>query len=122
NSAGNGQGAIVLGTKLTTVADPSNPAHIGDIVVIYCTGLGPVSPTVDLGQPTPGASNTVNAVSVTIGGVPSAPIYAGLSPGSVGLYQVNVSVPAGVALGDNVLVKVSVSGKVSQDNVTMAVR
>jgi uncharacterized protein (TIGR03437 family) len=36
---------------------------------------------------------------VFIGATPVQPVYSGLSPGSVGLYQVNVQVPAGLAPG-----------------------
>jgi uncharacterized protein (TIGR03437 family) len=36
---------------------------------------------------------------VFIGATPVKPVYSGLSPGSVGLYQVNVQVPAGLGPG-----------------------
>jgi hypothetical protein len=36
---------------------------------------------------------------------PAAPVYAGLSPGSVGLYQVNVTIPEGAPPG-NVDIKI----------------
>ena len=47
------------------------------------------------------------AVSITIGGVPLAAtdiLYAGASPSYIGLYQMNVRVPAGVASGNQSMV------------------
>jgi uncharacterized protein (TIGR03437 family) len=37
-----------------------------------------------------------------IGGVPASVLFAGLAPGFVGLYQVNIQVPAGVAAGNSI--------------------
>jgi uncharacterized protein (TIGR03437 family) len=47
--------------------------------------------------------------------------FAGLAPGWVGLYQVNVQVPANAPVGDAVPVALSVSG-VASNQVTMAVQ
>jgi uncharacterized protein (TIGR03437 family) len=59
-------------------------------------------------------------VTVTIGGVPATPTFAGLAPGWVGLYQVNVQVPRMRPQGDAVPVALSVGGVIS-NQVTMAV-
>jgi uncharacterized protein (TIGR03437 family) len=77
-----------------------NPAHAGDIVVLYLTGLGMTSP-----NPVPGeiptyaaqmfASNLVT-LQVTLNGTAVDPTlikYAGLTPYSAGLYQINLYVP-----------------------------
>jgi uncharacterized protein (TIGR03437 family) len=61
------------------------------------------------------------AVTVTIGGVPVVPSFAGLAPGWVGLYQVNVEVPPNAPVSDAVPVVVSVGG-VTSNQVTMAVQ
>jgi len=66
---------------------PSNPAPRGGWLVIYATGLGPVSVSGDL-RP----ANT--PVSVVIGGVELPAAYAGLSPSlRYGIDQVNVQLP-----------------------------
>ena len=54
------------------------------------------------------ANPVVAQVQVTIGGQPATVVYAGLAPSFVGLYQLNVLVPAGVT-GDLPIV-VSVGG------------
>jgi uncharacterized protein (TIGR03437 family) len=78
----------------------SNPAVRGDYVVLYANGLGPVT-----NQPADGAvasgalSSTTTAATVTIGGQPANVEFSGLAPGFVGLYQLNVQVPAGIGAG-----------------------
>jgi uncharacterized protein (TIGR03437 family) len=104
----NGRGAIEKAVDYSLV-DPSNPAQAGDYITIYATGLGSVDPTVPGGSAAPGSPPfsviAGNSVSVTIGAVPTGPVqYVGLTPGSVGLYQINVQVPPGVPSGDVPLV------------------
>ena len=116
-----GQGTIV--NLAGIVVDANSPAHAGDYLEIFCTGLGAVSNT-----PQTGAVAGVNPVSTlisnltaTIGGV-SAPVsFAGLAPGFFGLYQVNVQVPQGVAAGDGVPVIVSI-GTTASNTVAISVR
>jgi len=71
----------------------TNAATAGSFVTIYCTGVGAVDNPVPTGQPVPGISHPVAPVSVTIGGVPTNLIFAGLTPGTVSLAQVSVYVP-----------------------------
>ncbi len=124
NQQGTGQGSItVLQGAEQPVADASHPAHPGDFLVIYCTGLGEVDPPVEAGTvtPTDHLSPTVNPVGVTIGGVPATVNFAGLTPGSVGLYQVNAVVPDGVPPGDAVEVVITAAGQASRP-VTVSVQ
>ena len=123
NQQGTGQGSIVKSDQVT-LAQPGTPASIGETVVIYCTGLGAVTPAVKEGSPaptTPPLSTTVNQVTVTIGGTAAQVAFSGLTPGYAGLYQVNVVVPGGIATGDAVPVVLSVAGQTSPA-VTIAVR
>jgi uncharacterized protein (TIGR03437 family) len=90
------------------LADSNHPVSPGEVVLIFCTNLGAVSPA-----PADGAAGsgqkTVAPVTVTMGGS-SAPVsFAGLAANFVGLYQVNAQVPAGLA-AQNQPVVVSVSG------------
>jgi len=122
NQQGTGQGAIMKSDQVT-LAQPGTPASIGETVVIYCTGLGAVTPAVKEGAPAPALplSTTVNPVTVTIGGVAAHVAYNGLTPGYAGLYQVNAVVPAGITTGDAVPVVLSVAGQTSPP-ATIAVR
>jgi len=87
----------------------THPAHIGDTLTIYAIGLGPVSAPVATGAAASAADALASTPLVFFGdfvSFPSQPIYAGLSPGSVGLYQLNVTIPDGVPPGSNVDLKV----------------
>jgi uncharacterized protein (TIGR03437 family) len=119
---GTGQGSILNGVT-GILADPAAPVRAGDVVSIYCTGLGPVDPPVPSGgiAPVVPLSQTRNAVTVTIGGIPATVNFAGLAPGFAAVYQVNAVVPQGVAAGSSVQVMLTVAGQVSPP-VTIAVR
>jgi uncharacterized protein (TIGR03437 family) len=105
-----------------TLADPSNPVTVGQTIVIYCTGLGEVTPSITAGTQTPASplSTTVNPVTVTIGGINAPVTFAGLTPLQTGLYQVNAVVPDGVAPGNQVQVVMTAAGQ-SSSPVTIAV-
>ena len=80
---------------------PTNPVHPGDSIVIWATGLGRTTPSIDSGMPAPSdpLPYAVIQPTVLIGGVALDIQYAGLVPGSVGLYQINATVPRSVPLG-----------------------
>jgi uncharacterized protein (TIGR03437 family) len=80
---------------------PTNPVHPGDSIVIWATGLGRTTPAIDSGMPSPSdpLPSAVIQPNIQLGGVALDVQYAGLVPGSVGLYQINASVPRSVPLG-----------------------
>jgi uncharacterized protein (TIGR03437 family) len=80
---------------------PTNPVHPGDSIVIWATGLGRTTPSIDSGMPAPSDPLAFAVIQPTIllGGVALDIQYAGLVPGSVGLYQINASVPKSVPPG-----------------------
>jgi uncharacterized protein (TIGR03437 family) len=95
----------------------SKPAKANDVLVVFANGLGPVS-----NQPASGAVSPSNPLAecqkstyptVTIDGLPATVQWAGLAPGWVGAYQVNVVVPAGVRSGSAPMV-ISAGGQTSQ--------
>jgi uncharacterized protein (TIGR03437 family) len=119
NSLGNGAGAIehALTGQLVTSA---NPAAAGEVVAVYCTGLGAVSPPVADGAAAPvPPAQAVMPVTAFIADTPAPVIFAGLTPGFAGLYQVNVQIPAGTPSGVQNMA-ISVSGAAS-NTVTLAV-
>jgi uncharacterized protein (TIGR03437 family) len=113
NESGSGAG-IVTEALTGQLNSTSNPAHAGDYLVLYATGLGSVQS--QTGQPGPAVGAqaplttifyTTATVTATIGGV-SAPVeFSGLTPTFAGLYQVNVQVPTGVKPGNAVPVVIT---------------
>ena len=117
DQSGKGQGHIyrISADGGQILASPSAPVRAGDVLTIYCAGLGDVQPALDAGSAAPLTvlEYAANAVAATIGGVSADVLFAGLTPGFVGLYQVNIVVPAGVTPGDKVPVVLSTAGQTS---------
>jgi uncharacterized protein (TIGR03437 family) len=79
-----------------TINSATYQASVGDEVVVYFTGGGPVqaSGTLTTGAPAPpGLSVVTEDNSITVGGQQARVVYMGLTPGSIGLYQANFIVP-----------------------------
>jgi uncharacterized protein (TIGR03437 family) len=98
-------GAIQHGLDYSLVTSAA-PAERGEVITVYATGLGRVTPAVPSGIPAPSVplSRTTGSITVTIGGQRAEILYSGVTPGSVGLYQLNVRVPENVGSGDQYLV------------------
>ena len=75
------------------------PARSGEELVLFASGLGAVDQAVASGAPAPSSpvAKAVNLPVVRVGGQRAEVRFAGLTPGAVGLYQVNFVVPAGVS-------------------------
>jgi uncharacterized protein (TIGR03437 family) len=84
--------------------DPTNPIHPNQSLTIYLTGMGTTAPLPDLGAMAPlSPLALVDAPpTVTLGSASLNVIFAGLTPGEVGVYQINVQVPAHVQEGTSV--------------------
>jgi uncharacterized protein (TIGR03437 family) len=91
---------------------PQSPAPVGGVVVIWGTGAGIASIPASTGTPSP-ANSIVQAI-VRVGGTTVTPLYAGLTPGGVGLMQVNVAIPAGIPSGNSVPLTVRIGDAESQ--------
>lgn len=77
-----------------------NPAVAGDKLTIIATGLGQTSPALATGQVTPADQPYITApVSAKIGGISAAVNSSVAIAGLAGVYQVSVTVPAGVTAG-----------------------
>lgn len=100
-----------------TLVTPDYPADRDEQLILFATGLGPVSPSVPAGQAGSGdpdsVSTTVNPVAVTIGGHPYDVIWSGLAPGRVGVYEIAIYVPGSRVTGDDLPVVVSAGGNSS---------
>ena len=106
---------------------PSRPAKAGmDVVVFYALGLGQTNPPAIDGQAAtasqvPQATMVFGESVLPNSGVTATPFYAGLTPGLVGLYQINVTVPANATTGDAVPVYLNMNGIIS-NKVTIAIQ
>ena len=121
NQQGIGPGAILHAGDFQPVND-SAPAQPGEFILIFCTGLGSVQPEVPSGDVAPTVeplARTVTLPMVNIAGIAADVTFSGLAPGFVGLYQVNVQVPAGVPSGTQE-VEIIIDG-VPSNTVTIAV-
>ena len=127
DQSGAGQGAILI-SGTSALAAPaglrtgSRPVKRGEFLEIFATGLGAVTNTPPTGS---GAladplSKSITLPTLTIGGVPTEPLFAGLAPGFVGLYQVNAEVLPATPVSDSVALTLSVKEAVS-NTVTIAV-
>ncbi len=87
-----------------SLVSADNPAHPGDTLLIYMTGLGDVSPAVDNGAvgPIP-VSTTTNGFTATIGGVSATVAITEYVPTIAGDYVLALTVPTGVTTGDAIL-------------------
>ncbi len=116
---------------------PDSPAHVGDIAVLYVTGLGKA--VYDFAPreltPTPEWLADLADLQITLGGVTIVPTticpsqtgppgpciqYAGLTPLEAALYQINVTLPTGI--GTNPVIQVSLGDQPSPAGVQLAVQ
>jgi uncharacterized protein (TIGR03437 family) len=101
-----GKGAGVVLNENGTLNSPTNPEAAGKVIQLFATGLGAVSPAPVTGQgarSTAPLSRSIIAPAVTVGGASAAVEFSGLAPGFVGLWQVNVRVPAAAGTGERSL-------------------
>jgi uncharacterized protein (TIGR03437 family) len=127
DQTGTGQGAVLL-ANTSILAGPTSipgaqPVAKGQAISIFCTGLGAVSNSPAAGQPAPASplARVLNTPSVTIGSATAPLLFAGLAPGYVGLYQINVTVPDNAPPGDAVPLVVKALGR-SSNTVTIAIQ
>ena len=94
---------------------------MGETVLIYLTGLGPVIPPVTAGAAAPTTPLSQAPIpSVRIGGQIATVVFSGLTPGAAGLYQLNVTIPSGVTAGANATIEIAAldsAGNLVSDNV-----
>ena len=121
-SNGLGDGAILHADY--SVVSHNNPAIPGEIVQVFLSGLGAVSPAVSDGTAAPGKepfARVTAAVNAYVGGLLSPNIqYAGLAPGLAGLYQVNVQIPFNIGPGPQDLAIQTATGFTDLVNVWVA--
>ncbi len=102
----------------------SAPAHPGEYVVLFATGMGLTLPPVLAGQLPMFAAQILAPVRVWIGDLlieGAASIqYAGQAPGLAGVYQINLLLPEDVPLGDPEII-VEIADTRTQPGLTIAI-
>ncbi len=99
---------LIAGPPVSSLTGEGYPARIalpGEYLEIYANGLGSTSEALAPGKPAPldrliRLGGTITAVLGEGQRVPA--MFAGLTPGSVGLFQVNIQIPPGAPAGDAV--------------------
>jgi sugar lactone lactonase YvrE len=98
NSAGQ-INPVILHAATSTLVTAASPAQPGETLTLYATGAGPVNNTPASGAGAgPGATSLVNP-TITVGSVTATVGFSGLSQGSVGLFQINFTLPATLPAG-----------------------
>ncbi|HWC96998.1 MAG TPA: TIGR03118 family protein [Candidatus Sulfopaludibacter sp.] len=111
-------GGTLVGAA-TLYAGESLPAQPGEVIALYGTGFGATTPAISDGSVVTAPQTAATIPTVTIGGVTSQVVYAGQI--ASGLYQINVTVPASTADGDQPVVA-SVGGFSSSSTAIVTVK
>ncbi len=99
-----GMGAVL--NQDFSMNGPANPLPRGQVLVVYATGLGAVARQGQLSVTTAPVTAVVNGQELPVE-------FAGLAPGYIGLYQVNVPIPAATPPGLGVSLTLKEGGQVS---------
>ncbi len=107
-----------------SVLTPTSTAKPGDIVMLYATGLGPLTPPAIYGQLPTAAAPLADPASLSLlldgAAVPRNAIqYAGVAPGFAGLYQINLALPG--STGSNPEIRLQMADAISVAGVHLPV-
>ena len=96
-----GQYAVAVSGDDYSLIGPNNPTFPGEALVLYTTGLGPLSLRLadGFGAPFNPLAYTTQPFDVFLDGERCRVLFSGLAPGFVGLYQVNFVVPSDARSG-----------------------
>ena len=93
---GTGSAPLVVHASDFALVTAQNPAHAGEYLTVFCTGLGATTPTIPAGTAAPPAPvATQGNIELVLNSRLIIPTYTGLAPGFAGLYQIDFQVPAG---------------------------
>lgn len=109
----------IVGPTGTSLGYKTVAAKAGDVLELFGVGFGPTSPVVLAGKAYTGAAATTNPVVLSINNVAVTPTFAGLT--SAGLYQINLTIPAGLGSGD-VALQATVGGVQTPSGVVLSIQ
>jgi len=101
-----------IATRYPDYAPIANPSAVkgavaakpGDILTLWCTGLGPTAPPVAAGKVVTASAFTATPVTVTVGNTSVNVLGAATTANSIGLYQINIELPQSIGPGDQPVV------------------
>jgi uncharacterized protein (TIGR03437 family) len=96
-----------------TTGSGLSPAKPGQTLVAWATGLGPVPGAENVGSAGYDFTKNGATVQVLVGGMAITPGYAGRSPNSTGLDQINFVLPSNVPTGCTVSFQLSINNVLS---------
>lgn len=103
------------------VNSPANPVRRGEVLQIFATGQGAAAPAVADGAAAPVSPPTIALTpAVAVAGRLAQVQFSGLAPNLVGVWQINIAIPAETPVGDNIPV-VAAAGLIS-NSLTISVR
>jgi len=127
----NGAGyAVAVNNSDGSVAAPAgaipgittHPANVGDALILYANGLGPLDTPVQDGAASSDAlRNTLTKPQVLVGGVQATLLFSGLAPQFPGVNQVNFVVPQ-VSAGNSIPLQLVSGGITTTNKVVIAVQ
>jgi uncharacterized protein (TIGR03437 family) len=127
NMAQYAPGIVVVTDASYNVVDATHPVKAGSTLVFWALGLGPTNPVVADGTASPSSPPALVTAQVAVQfGLEffyntATPSFVGLSPGSVGLYQVIATLPASTPAG-TVSASLQLPGGQLSNTVTIAVQ
>ena len=99
--------------SLNGAINPDGPAKVGSQAFLYITGDGDVTQslatgsTPALGTPLSSLPAPISVPTVTVGGINAPVVFYGITPGSVGVTQINFQLPSGLSGVQPVVVTVN---------------
>ena len=106
-----------------SLVTPTNPAKAGDVLVVWATGVGNLSQLPTTGAASPGSpAQAADLPTVTVGGASAVVQFAGLTPESVGLVQINIELPSTLPAGSSLPLVVTFPGGAASQPVNLWVQ
>lgn len=117
---------LAIATRLDgSVVNAGAPGKPGEILTLYATGLGETTPPAQYGRIVTQAA-TIKQISgfrLLLDGsavASNAILYAGLTPGFAGLYQINFKLPD--EMGENPELRIAVGDAISRPGLKLAIK
>jgi uncharacterized protein (TIGR03437 family) len=120
----NADGSLPLPSTITLPGYQSRPATPNEIVILFATGLGPVTNEPGDGAPgkaAPPYSTSLAMPSVLVGGIPATVIFSGLSPQYPGMYQVAAIIPPNAPAGNAIPIQIQMNGITTSAKLEIAI-